>query len=153
MPSRMDVSDNSDEEDDVPTSKSRAQQGPTSRGEIPSETTQEQAIDENQMINEEYKIWCVLYAVFGNEQRVTECRQEEKRAVSLRYRYYARVGLANVDVPVVSGQRGVRCSSKHVRRRHHIDLLLIARQITRPSATIVYYLELTPLDKLQTMYR
>jgi hypothetical protein len=121
MPTRMDVSDNSDEEDDVPTSKSRAQQGPTSRSEIPSETTQEQAIDENQMINEEYKIWYVLYANFGNEQRVTECRQEEKRAVSLRCCYHPRVGVANVDMPVVSGQRDVRYSPKHVRRRRHID--------------------------------
>lgn len=110
MPTRMDVSDASDEEDEVPMSKSRAQQQPlTSRGEIPTETAQEQAIDENQMINEEYKIWYVLCFVFDEKQCVEWfCLQEEKRAVSLRRSDHTRVGLANIDMSMVPGQRGVR---------------------------------------------
>jgi hypothetical protein len=53
MSKRMEIEDLSDDEG------AQASNGLPggSRSDNPSETVQEQAIDENQMINEEYKIW------------------------------------------------------------------------------------------------
>ena len=54
MSKRMEIEDASDDE-----GAGRIAGG--SRGDNAAETVQEQAIDENQMINEEYKIWSVTF--------------------------------------------------------------------------------------------
>lgn len=59
MPSRMDVSDASDEESEHPTSMTRNQAASNPKTEPGYDSAAEQAIDENQMINEEYKLWKV----------------------------------------------------------------------------------------------
>lgn len=56
MPVRMEIEDLSDEESGRGTSK---QQDPSKKDPL-GETAQEQAIDDNQAINEEYKIWSVF---------------------------------------------------------------------------------------------
>jgi len=53
MSKRMEIEDASDDEGVGPSKRQKLDNG----DEIPSESLQEQAIDENQMINEEYKIW------------------------------------------------------------------------------------------------
>ena len=61
MSKRMEIEDGSDDESAQPSSR----QPGGSRGENPLETVQEQAIDENQMINEEYKIWLATFFFFS----------------------------------------------------------------------------------------
>ncbi|KIM32389.1 hypothetical protein M408DRAFT_326976 [Serendipita vermifera MAFF 305830] len=53
MSKRMEIEDVSDDEGAAGSNRPAGD----ARGDIPSESAQEQAIDENQMINEEYKIW------------------------------------------------------------------------------------------------
>lgn len=53
MPTKMEIEDGSDDEGIRASSK----QAGASKDDGAMDSMQEQAIDENQMINEEYKIW------------------------------------------------------------------------------------------------
>jgi hypothetical protein len=71
MSKRMEIEDLSDDEGAQASSRVPGGSG----GDIPSETAQEQAIDENQMINEEYKIWSA-YSSFSIRVFLSSFRYE-----------------------------------------------------------------------------